>query len=794
MNQQLVLPIEDFPRAWGPGDPACKQGLLQPQPADGRASRGSASTWTTRWRSTTSRRWTSCPSGHDREAGRRAATRSSSAASRTRRDFPVRGLLIDKRFGHVLKMDRYKFVDEGLPRLPRALERGAARALPLEEDSPGDAALPLDRHALRAQRGGALRRAHRGDGEGGLRRSTTRASSPTSARASTRRTATAPSSTRSPATSPRFVTTRSRARADAPQAPQRRQEALPADELALVVHRQDDDYLLGGAMTEYPTWRNYFDVVIVAATKPAFFQERRPLLERDGENGRTRRASRSSAARSTRAATCTTSSAPSASTGDEVLYVGDHIYGDILRSKKESAWRTAMIIQELEVEVAAYESCKADFARTEELEEAREQPRGRSPLSTRRASRTCRASSSTRRTKPNGVPLAELDGRARARQARRRAGARQAAARRTREIADIERRVRPALPPVLGLAPQGGERAVELRRAGRGVRLPVHLARVELPLVLAPAVLPKPSRRHGARDRRLTNRGPRLTYAPSAGIVVSPPRVTARRDQAEARGLRRRGAPALRARGDRASTSTSASPSASSRPTRSSAPSPARRGRARRVTSACAGLKDKVGVTTQTISLPIPPGRAHATPAYEERVRILAIDGVTIHDVRRAREQAPHGAPRREPLRDRRARRRDGARRRGRDSLRARRARRGARTRSDRSASDARGQRASAHAAGSAASGAGRATGGRDASSGRRSSRRIFNDVLAAPRRGRNVDDAAAGGPPAEGGLRWALPLRRRSGGRGAGGARRSVSYRAPSLGMKMRAPEGRTG
>ena len=46
-----------------------------------------------------------------------------------------------------------------------------------------------------------------------------------------------------------------------------------------------------------------------------------------------------------------------------MLYVGDHIYGDILRSKKDTAWRTAMIIQELETEVAAYEYCKQDIER-----------------------------------------------------------------------------------------------------------------------------------------------------------------------------------------------------------------------------------------------------------------------------------------------------------------------------------------------------------------------------------------------------------------------------------------------
>ena len=36
----------------------------------------------------------------------------------------------------------------------------------------------------------------------------------------------------------------------------------------------------------------------------------------------------------------------------EVLYVGDHIYGDILKSKKELRWRTCLIIPELEHELA----------------------------------------------------------------------------------------------------------------------------------------------------------------------------------------------------------------------------------------------------------------------------------------------------------------------------------------------------------------------------------------------------------------------------------------------------------
>jgi tRNA pseudouridine13 synthase len=45
-----------------------------------------------------------------------------------------------------------------------------------------------------------------------------------------------------------------------------------------------------------------------------------------------------------------------------------------------------------------------------------------------------------------------------------------------------------------------------------------------------------------------------------------------------------------------------------------------------------AGMKDKVAVTTQTVSVPVPPGD---TGAIEARARALALDRITIHDARR---------------------------------------------------------------------------------------------------------------------------------------------------------------
>ena len=40
-----------------------------------------------------------------------------------------------------------------------------------------------------------------------------------------------------------------------------------------------------------------------------------------------------------------------------MLYVGDHIYGDILRSKKTLGWRTMLVVPELESELRIAKRC-----------------------------------------------------------------------------------------------------------------------------------------------------------------------------------------------------------------------------------------------------------------------------------------------------------------------------------------------------------------------------------------------------------------------------------------------------
>ena len=42
-------------------------------------------------------------------------------------------------------------------------------------------------------------------------------------------------------------------------------------------------YLLDGVRGGYPSWRNYFDVIVVSAAKPEFFTDEHPFVELDGE-------------------------------------------------------------------------------------------------------------------------------------------------------------------------------------------------------------------------------------------------------------------------------------------------------------------------------------------------------------------------------------------------------------------------------------------------------------------------------------------------------------------------------
>jgi hypothetical protein len=130
-------------------------------------------------------------------------------------------------------------------------------------------------------------------------------------------------------------------------------------------------HVLDGVLPEYPSWRNYFDAIVTGASKPAFFTESRPLLVLGPDGQPQGEAQSLERARIYQGGNLPDFERLIGIGGESVLYVGDHIYGDILKSKRSSLWRTCMVVEELEREVAWLELNAAELAEMTRLEELR---------------------------------------------------------------------------------------------------------------------------------------------------------------------------------------------------------------------------------------------------------------------------------------------------------------------------------------------------------------------------------------------------------------------------------------
>lgn len=112
------------------------------------------------------------------------------------------------------------------------------------------------------------------------------------------------------------------------------------------------------------TWRDLFELVVVDARKPSFFTDAYPLLELADEQGLLR--------------PCTGKLRSGGIyyggnarlvedylgvNGEEILYIGDHLYADVHVTKDVLRWRTALVIRELEQEVSDAQAFEAEQAK-----------------------------------------------------------------------------------------------------------------------------------------------------------------------------------------------------------------------------------------------------------------------------------------------------------------------------------------------------------------------------------------------------------------------------------------------
>jgi len=118
-------------------------------------------------------------------------------------------------------------------------------------------------------------------------------------------------------------------------------------------------YLLDGALNEYESWRDYFDLILVGSKKPLFFSEGAELFKLDIEGKKIK--DKDFETKIFQGGNLEHLESFTQLKGENILYVGDHIYGDILKVKKTSLWRTCLIVEDLEQEIETNEENKDMF-------------------------------------------------------------------------------------------------------------------------------------------------------------------------------------------------------------------------------------------------------------------------------------------------------------------------------------------------------------------------------------------------------------------------------------------------
>ncbi|KAK2908939.1 hypothetical protein Q8A67_004776 [Cirrhinus molitorella] len=106
--------------------------------------------------------------------------------------------------------------------------------------------------------------------------------------------------------------------------------------------------------TAHRPWQSYFDLILVDARKPLFFAEGTVLRQVDTTTGRLKIGTYTGPLQhgivysgGSSDIVCDLLGAK----GKDILYIGDHIFGDILKSKKRQGWRTFLVIPELAQEL-----------------------------------------------------------------------------------------------------------------------------------------------------------------------------------------------------------------------------------------------------------------------------------------------------------------------------------------------------------------------------------------------------------------------------------------------------------
>jgi HAD superfamily 5'-nucleotidase-like hydrolase len=111
------------------------------------------------------------------------------------------------------------------------------------------------------------------------------------------------------------------------------------------------DYTITPFLKEHKSWKDLFDITITLSGKPGFFTNRNRFLAVDPETGLMSNHEGPVTSGIYQGGHAGKLQKDLGLEGDETLYLGDHIYGDVVSIKKTFNWRTGMVLDPLTEEV-----------------------------------------------------------------------------------------------------------------------------------------------------------------------------------------------------------------------------------------------------------------------------------------------------------------------------------------------------------------------------------------------------------------------------------------------------------
>ncbi|MBC7427639.1 MAG: HAD-IG family 5'-nucleotidase [Bacteriovorax sp.] len=113
------------------------------------------------------------------------------------------------------------------------------------------------------------------------------------------------------------------------------------------------DYTINPFLKEHKDWSELFEVTVTLASKPRFFTTKTPFLTVDPETGTMTNTEKRIEIGIYQGGYAGRLQKDLGLEGDEILYLGDHIYGDVVTIKKTFNWRTALVLDPLAEEIEA---------------------------------------------------------------------------------------------------------------------------------------------------------------------------------------------------------------------------------------------------------------------------------------------------------------------------------------------------------------------------------------------------------------------------------------------------------